>query len=37
MKADGNIEIKGNDVTVQGSGRVNVKQPEIYRSRIAGN
>ena len=37
MKADGNIEIKGNDVTVQGSCRVNVKQPEIYRSRIAGN
>jgi hypothetical protein len=25
MKADGNIEIKGNDVTVQGRGRVNVK------------
>jgi hypothetical protein len=25
MKADGNIEIKGNDLTVQGNGRVNVK------------
>jgi type VI secretion system secreted protein VgrG len=25
MKADGNIEIKGKDVTVQGTGRVNLK------------
>ena len=25
MKADGNIEIIGNNVTVQGNGRVNVK------------
>jgi len=25
MKANGTIEIKGNDITVQGSGRVNIK------------
>jgi hypothetical protein len=25
MKTDGNIEIKGNDITLQGNGRVNVK------------